>query len=113
MVRDRDCTSEKTSAICEITEACACKKLAAFCKLNRSASNRAPRALKFTETPVPPGVSFDVEIFDPEAIRIIESNLKRNASSTALNAFELRLGSIGEIDDTEYFSFKNRGNANF
>ena len=72
----------------------------------RSASKRAPRALKFIDTPVPPGVSLADETLDPEEIRNIASKRNRNASSTAPNAFELKLGSIGEIEDMPRFRSK-------
>jgi hypothetical protein len=45
-------------------------------------------------------VSLAEEILEPEEILIIESRRRRNASSTAPSAFELKLDSMGEIEDT-------------
>jgi hypothetical protein len=43
---------------------------------------------------------------EPEEILIIESRRSRNASSTAPSAFELKLDSMGEIEDTAHVRSK-------
>ena len=86
--------------------------MAAFCKLIRSASNRAPRALKFIDTPVPPGESLADSTRFPVAMRIIAAKRDCNACSTALNALEVNVGSIAEIDDIQRFQTETLLGAN-